>query len=96
MRGAEYWIDHNIVRSKIKLVLLPDQRRQSPKRSLNTKALNDPTPTNLFREKLANEPLTQNSQSLKDQCRQLLSAMTKTAEDVVGFTKRRHQEWFDE
>ena len=97
MRGADCWTDHNLIRSKISMQLRPQQRRQAPVKRLNINALKEPTVTEKLRETIAKElSETPGSNSIDTDCQQFLSTVMKSATDVLGYTKRRHQDWFDE
>ncbi len=102
MRGADCWTDHNMIRSKLSLVIEPMHRRlpTKPVQRLNVKALQDPVVRNLLAENITNALSIQGSDNdIKDANEKwctLRDAVHQAAYDTLGKPKRRHQDWFDE
>ena len=52
MRGAECSTDHNLIRSKMQILIRPQRRRQPPSRKLNCNRLKDAATGGMFRRTL--------------------------------------------
>jgi len=105
MRGAECWTDHRLVVSKFQLKLPPPIRKQRPQKRLNVRACKDPATQENLKKKMSD--LLQNStddstsnvtdcQSLTNEWSSLCSSIMKLATESLGFSSKRHQDWFDD
>ncbi|XP_076064949.1 uncharacterized protein LOC143038991 [Oratosquilla oratoria] len=103
MRGADGWTHHRLVRSILHLKIRLPTRRQAPKKQLDLKALNiDVTRSTLQIELLAyltlpattNDPMS--TEYLTEKWDSISEVLLNTAKDVLGFSKRRHRDLFDE
>ena len=92
MRGADYWSDHRLVRSKmnIQLALKKKTARDKPLRRLIPRK---EAPQRSLQESLSK--IEQEHDGLEEGWRSFQEAVFST-EDTVGFVKRKHQDWFDE
>lgn len=103
MRGAECSTDHNLVRSKMQISIRPQRRRQPPSKKLNCSKLKDAATGGMFRrtleDKLSQHPPIEpdnNATNLDAEWLTFKTLLQSTAEETLGFTTRRHQDWFDE
>jgi len=105
MRGAECWTDHNLIRSKMKLVIRPPTRKCAPKMRLNVNSLSDPTKRlelqNNLREALRNvpDPLDMDDithEQLNGLWDSTLSILNDVAKTTLGTTTKKNPDWFDE
>lgn len=94
MRGAECWTDHRMVRGKLAFRIRSKFRRigtTAPKR-LNVAKLKDKEVEALFNRQVNDlEPL--DKENIWQDCKQKIF---ETAEGVLGFVKKKNQDWFDE
>ena len=102
MRGAECHTDHNLIRAKLKLTIRPLLSRKPPSKKLNIPALKDPSTRNNYRHgiarKLAESPnIDPNNidNELDSEWTKLKTIIQENAEETLGFSTRRHQDWFD-
>ena len=102
MRGAECSTDHNLIRSKMKISIRPQMRRQPPSKKLNCSMLKDAAASGIFRrtleEKLSQHPPidpTNNATNLDAEWLTIKTLLQSTAEETLGFSTRSHQDWFD-
>ena len=98
-RGSENWSDHRLVRSKIK-IRLPFKRRKPERKmpkTIDCKRLQDPEIATKFVESINTElekcTISENTES---SWKALKDTLYETSCEVLGFTKRKHQDWFDE
>ena len=102
MRGADCWSDHRLVRSRVSLSIHRPKRTQrcKPIRRINTGPLQLPSTQDelaLQMDKALSEPHpTVDSQDVETAWSDLRDVAHNTAADVLGFVKRKHQDWFDE
>jgi len=105
MRGAECWMDHRLVVSKFQFKLRPPIRKQRPQKRLNVRACKDPATQENLQKKTSD--LLQNStddstsnvtdcQSLTNEWSSLCSSIMKLAAESLGFSSKKHQDWFDD
>ncbi|XP_076057203.1 uncharacterized protein LOC143034739 [Oratosquilla oratoria] len=103
MRGADGCTDHRLVRSILHLKIRPPTRRQAPKKHLDLKALNiDATRSTLQTVLSAHitlpapteDPIS--TEYLTEKWDNISEVLLNTAKDVLGFSRRRHRDWFDE
>ena len=100
MPSAECHTDHRLVRCKVNFTFKPQQRtRQAPPRKLQVNLLRNQAVKEKFQStlnvKLVAGEHTAN-QDPEAQWEQLKSTVLQTAEDTLGFSSRKHQDWFDE
>ena len=100
MRGSGYLSDHLLVRSTMKLQLAPQERRQRQPQAkkLNVKALSSPAKVEELMNRLDSCTDTPgiDDQDLEKTWSEFRNATYSAAADVLGFVKRKHQDWFDE
>ena len=103
MRGAECHTDHNLIRAKLKLTIRPLLSRKPPSKKLNIPALKDTSTRNNYRHgiarKLAEIPnIDPNNieNELDSEWTKLKTIIQENAEETLGFSTRRHQDWFDD
>ena len=93
MRGAECWTDHRLVRAKLKLKIRSKFQRKSivPKKLDISKLQLGEIRDSLISGINQLEPLKQENvwEDFKEK-------IYRTAKDVLGIKKRKHQDWFDE
>ena len=99
MCGADCWTDHPLIISKMKIRILPKQRPQgkpAPKR-LNVSKPKRPSISAQLTH--AMEERTQHIQvtdDVEDSWTSFRDTMYAAAYETLGFTKRKHPDWFDE
>lgn len=101
LTGADdCWTDHQLIRSIMSVKLAPKRRLQQKqcRRKINVEGLKDPIKRNLFRQCLKEDLM--NSQQLRKTVdgawSTLKSSIISTCEKTLGFSTRKHQDWFDE
>ena len=100
MCGAECWTDHRLIRSKLKIHILPKRRPQTnttPKR-LNVSQLTTDSTKDMFVNTLTDKlnQIELDDQDVEAAWRTLHSTVHSTAVECLGFPKRNHKDWFDE
>ena len=98
MRGADCWTDHRLVRSLFNFQIRPPIRKQAAAKKLDCASLKKQEVKDLFRSSIA-AGLTSTDTQEEDpesEWNKLCSLIRTTAEATIGFTKRRHADWFDE
>ncbi|CAJ1074232.1 LOW QUALITY PROTEIN: uncharacterized protein LOC115531641 [Xyrichtys novacula] len=99
MHGAECWTDHRLIRSKFKLRIRPPHKKQQPSKRLNCKALASPHCIshlcNTLAKQLTNLKDDNNVPNMENEWAKLRSIIYDAASETVGFTQKRHQDWFD-
>lgn len=98
MRGAECWTDHRLVRTKMKLKIAPPRNRTAKKgkKAYNITKLKQTPILERFQNDINSKLSNTNSSSVDQKWSQFKDALTQSAESVLGFKKRLHQDWFDE
>ena len=98
-RGTEVWSDHRLVRSKVKYEIRNSKRRKknSPPRKVNVALLKDPAKQRELQEAL-NEKLEHVTidENIESSWKMLKEALSETSKEVLGFPKRKGEDWFDE
>lgn len=102
MRGAECWTDHRMIMATLKLRIRPASRLRKPtKRRLHCARLEEVEICNTLRCSLANQ--LENIDSLlgmegttTDKWSTLSSSLHEAAAQSIGYSRKRHQDWFDE
>ena len=98
-RAAECWSDHSLIRSKITLKITPQVKhnhKAMPKKLDVSKLKSSETRSALSSacdEKLSSLVSTDNIEYSWEQFRDVLY---ESSTEILGFPKRRHQDWFDE
>ena len=99
MCGADCWTDHPLIISKMKIRILPKQRPQgkpAPKR-FNVSKLNRPSiSVELTHTREERTQHIQVTDDVEDSWTSFRDTMYAAAYETLGFTKRKHQDWFDE
>lgn len=100
MPSAECHTDHRLVRCKLRLQFKPKQRKKgNPKKKLNVGSLcREEVKAKLqanLQQILDESPCT-NDPSPSILWENLKSAILKTSEEVLGHTKKKNKDWFDE
>lgn len=101
MRGADGWTDHRLIRTTMKLCTRPPARRQPPLSRLNLNSLNDPIKRNqeIVGTRLSdpNQPVFPPTQEgLNQNWDHVSNILLDSATSILGTTKRKHRDWFDE
>ena len=102
MRGAECWSDHLMVRSVLALRIRPPARRGPARRKLNCAILaaedNRISLAAAVEDRLLLSAPTQTStvNLIEDSWKHISGNLTAAAEEVLGFTRRKNADWFDE
>ena len=98
-RLAECWSDHSLIRSFLKLRVVPmvKQNRKSRPKKLDVSKLNlscnREALSSVCDEKLASITTTDN---VEESWKRLRDAVFESSSGVLGFSHRKHQDWFDE
>ena len=104
MRGADCWTDHRLVKTTLRLTIRPPQRKQAPRRKVNIQSLKcQETRTNLRSyiashlgtESNAEETDETSDTGPTDEWNSLKDILLQAGENVLGYTKRKNQDWFD-
>ena len=100
MPSAECHTDHRLVRCKLRLQFKPKQRKKSnPKKKLNVGSLCREEVKAKFQanlQQILDESPSTNDPSPSILWENLKSAILKTSEEVLGHTKKKNEDWFDE
>ena len=97
------WTDHRLVITRLKLVIRRKprifQRQQvSSRKKYDLAKLQDPaikaTFESTIRQELNRNPA--NTQSLDDEWSVIRNTITDAAKSIIGFTKKKNKDWFDE
>ena len=101
LRGAECWTDHRLVRSIFRLRIRPPVRKRASRKQMNRAALRDPAKREDLQRELTNainalEPTFANDESPTTAWDNLSSTIMGAATTALGYTQRRHQDWFDD
>ena len=102
MRGADCWTDHRLIRCKLHLSIRPLHPRRRPSRKLNCNTLKNPETSASFKDtvtaKLRNlsSPLDTEDTTAESKWKGFHTAVYESAIEVVGFSRKRNQDWFDE
>ena len=100
-RGTECWSDHRLVRSKLKYSSHSTKHRNksSALRKLNIALLKNPAKAEeledaiMINNKLADVTINRNIES---SWKELKEALASSSKEVLSFSKRRGEDWFDE
>ena len=102
MRGAECWTDlsdHRLIRNRLNLVIRPRikvKNQKLQKRFDVRKLQRDEQIQQRLISELSRAHFEQTYQNGEAHCAAFKESTIKIVENVVGFPKRRHQDWFDE
>ena len=98
-RGTECWSDHRLVRSKLKIHLStkPRKAKSGAPKKLDYQALSNPVVASNFADTLdkAVEKCTI-TPDIESSWTVLKNTIYETSKDLLGFPKRKNQDWFDE
>ena len=98
-RGTECWSDHRLVRSKIRFTILNTPRKSTKKvlKKINCSNLAVPSFEKSFSEELDSkmEDCTV-TDDVESSWNLLKDTIYNTSVDLLGFPKRKHQDWFNE
>ena len=98
-RGTEVWSDHRLVRSKVKYDVkrTKHRKKKAPPRKVNVALLKDPA-----KEQELQAALSQKlehviiDEDIEGSWKMLKEALSETSKEVLGFPKRKGEDWFDE
>ena len=98
-RGTECWSDHRLVRSKFNMVSPKKPRRKKPtiRKKLDIVKLENPQLKENFAEEI--EKAMDSciiSDDIETSWKALRDTIYDTSANLLGFVKRKHQDWFDE
>mgnify|MGYP000515452830 CR=1 FL=1 len=100
MPSAECHTDHRLVRCKLRLQFKPKQRKKgNPMKKLNVSSLCREEVKAKFQanlQQILDESPCTNDPSPSILWENLKSAILKTSEEVLGHTKKKNKDWFDE
>ncbi|CAJ1081178.1 hypothetical protein KUCAC02_027720%2C partial [Xyrichtys novacula] len=102
MRGAERWTDHRMIMDMLKLRICPALRLQKPtKRRLHCARLEEMETCNTLQCSLAKQlenidSLLGMEGSTTDKWSTLSSSLYEAAAQSIGYSRKKHQDWFDE
>ena len=103
-RGAECWTDHRLVRTSLRIRIRPPARKQKSQRRLNVSGLGRGADLSSLRAAISSDlaqvsdcsPLPfQSSSDATKQWDTLSKAVIDAAVDTLGYSTRKHQDWFD-
>ena len=98
-RGTECWSDHRLVRSNIKISFArkpPRSKSKIPKK-INCDKLKDPAVLKKFNEEMDKELQKCNlDENIEQSWNTFKETLYEKSVELLGFPKRRHQDWFDE
>ena len=100
MRGAECWTDHRLVRSKMLLCIRLPVRKRAPNRKLNCTSLNtsevrQDLSAEISRRLTNREPREVYANRVEEIWSVFAGVVTEAAGEVLGYTKHRNKNWFD-
>jgi len=99
MPSAECHTDHRLVRCKLKLCFKPKPKSRGPlKKKLDLAKLKQPQVEADFQTEIQAKFEGRNHTEPSPELLwdQLKSTILPTSEEVIGFTERKHRDWFDE
>lgn len=93
------WTDHRLVKTLLTFSIQPQHRRikRTPRPRFNVNLLQQPAVRQEFQEKI-NEKLSEipEDSNVSSTWESLKSSISATCKEVLGNSKRHHQDWFDE
>ena len=99
MCGADCWTDHRLIISKMNIRILPKRRPQgkpAPKR-LNVESLKKQAVSTELKDTLEKRAQhIQISDNVEESWESFRNTVYATAQETIGPTKRKNQDWFDE
>ena len=102
MRGVERSTDHRLIRSKLRLTVLPPARRQKPMRKLNVHAAHNQNIRKELRNAIAKSLSLKSTTATLNYTpnlamlwQALSSALLFYSQSTLCNMERRHQDWFD-
>ena len=98
-RGTECWSDHRLVKSKINISLQrkPRRTKSDKRKKINVESLNNYDSQLKFAENLKG-PLEKcvMSDDIENSWKMFKETLYETSSQLLGFTKRKNQDWFNE
>ena len=98
MPSADCYSDHRLVRSKVAFTFKPPPRKKGPQtRRLNVQKLRCPLHQKTYQAKLAErlDRVADPDTDIDQHWRQLKTVLQETSAEVVGFSSRKHKDWFE-
>lgn len=102
MRGAECWTDHRLIMTVLRMRIRPAVHLQkSTKKRLHCALLQGTEARNTFRRSLANqleniESLLGRDDTTEEKWSSLSASLYEAAAQSIGYSRKKHQDWFDE
>ena len=99
MPSADCYTDHRLVRSKVAFTFKPPPWKKDPQtRRLNIQKLRCPLHQKTYQAKLTErlDRVADPDTDIDQHWTQLKTVLQKTTAEVVGFSSRKHKDWFDE
>ena len=97
-RGTECWSDHRLVRSKLKIHLCtkPRKAKSTAPKKVNYQALSNPDVASNFKATLDQAVVKcVITSDVESSWASVRDTIYDTSKDLLGFPKRRDQDWFD-
>ena len=95
MRGADCWTDHYLLRSKLSLRVRPPIRKKPANKKLDCAALGEEETVRSFQETISARLGSALTPGIEEGWKELATATTAAAEEVLGRAPRKNQDWFD-
>ena len=100
MRGAECWTDHQLVRSSLSVNIRPPTRKRPAKKKMNCASLRSDIVKKSLRTAiahcLADAPHVEEFEDCVEcSWSHLAHTVTDAAKEILGFVKRKNEDWFD-
>ncbi len=104
-RGADCWTDHRLICSNVCFQIRPPVRRQGKKKQIDRISLQNSSKRNQLREAIhaafgqqpEPDPTNNyNAEQINDMWDDFSTTLYNTAIEVLGVSKRSHQDWFDD
>ena len=98
-RGTECWSDHRLVRSKFQIILpkKPRRAKSTIRKKLDIAKLSSPQLKENFAEQMEKAMDSCDvTDDIETSWKSLRDTIYDTSANLLGFVKRKHQDWFDE
>lgn len=99
MRGADdCWTDHRLLLSRCRLkIKKPVRVINITKRKFDTKKLSNPETSKAYRERVHKQLMTAtNHREVSGEWKTIRDTITDAAAEIVGYSAKKHQDWFDD
>ena len=100
VRGADdCWTDHRLVISRMNFVIRRKPRtnpREPSRRGYDVSKLNNPNIKAAYEERVTANLASRPTSNLEDDWASIRSAITDAAQNTIGHSKKKSQDWFDE